>query len=275
LQDVERNAADLSEPAATAAQLAAAVREAGEIALRTFKQPLRQWTKGASLSPVSEADIAVDTFLRQRLGQLMPGAAWLSEETEDDPARLDAETVWIVDPIDGTRSYLAGQSDWSIAVALAVRGRPVLAALYAPVLDEMFLAREGGGATRNGAPIAATTGERVGGTRVSGPRRHLKWLAEVDTTAMLMPRIGSLALRIARVADGELDVAFAGGSSHDWDLAAADLLVHEAGGALTTLTGHVLTYNRSELVHGALVAAGRERHAALIRLVGDRASELA
>src|SRR5262245_14431851 len=117
---------------------------------------------------------------------------------------------------------------------------------------------------------------RPSSTRCSSPGRAA---ARPATARRLPPAPASASaapgLRLARVADGELDVAFAGGSSHDWDLAAADLLVHEAGGALTTLAGHVLTYNRSELVHGALVAAGRERHAALIRLVGDRASELA
>ena len=92
---------------------------------------------------------------------------------------------------------------------------------------------------------------------------------------MAPPRIGSLALRLARVAQGELDVAFAGGNSHDWDLAAADLLVHEAGGALTTLAGRSLTYNRPELVHGALVAAGRDRHSMLIGFARDQLDELA
>ena len=239
-----------------------------------FRQPLRQWTKGAS-SPVSEADIAVDDFLRKELVGLSPGSGWLSEETEDDPARLDLESVWIVDPIDGTRAYLAGQPDWTIAVALAARGRPLLGAVYAPVTQEMFLAVAGSGATLNGTPIAASAGGDLAGVKVIGPRRHLSWLAGMNANATPMPRIGSIALRLARVAQGELDVAFAGGNSHDWDLAAADLLVHEAGGALTTLTGDVLTYNRSELTHGALLAAGRDRHAALIGLVRDRASELA
>ncbi len=256
---------------AAAGQLAETVRAAGEIALKTFRQPLRQWTKGASSSPVSEADIAVDEFLRRELAGLSPGAGWLSEEAEDDPARLDVENVWIVDPIDGTRAYLAGQPDWTISVALAGRGRPLFGTVYAPVSQEMFLAVAGSGATLNGAPIAASAGGDLAGVKVVGPRRHLSWLAGMDANATPMPRIGSIALRLARVAQGELDVAFAGGNSHDWDLAAADLLVHEAGGALTTLTGDVLTYNRPELTHGALLAAGRDRHAALIGLVRDRA----
>lgn len=270
MQDAERN----RPAAATVEQLADAVREAGALALRTFQQPLRQWTKGKS-SPVSDADIAVDEFLRQRLAGLTPGYGWLSEETEDDPARLDSEYVWIVDPIDGTRAYLAGQPDWTISVALTAHGRPVLGAVFAPVTQEMFLAGAGTGATRNGVPIATSTGVHVAGAKVVGPKRHLNWLAEMESSAITIPRIGSLALRLARVAQGELDVAFAGGASHDWDLAAADLLVHEAGGVLTTLTGRVLTYNLSEPVHGALIAAGRDRHTELIRRVGDRAAELA
>jgi myo-inositol-1(or 4)-monophosphatase len=258
---------------ALAQALADAVRAAGDIALRTFRQPLRQWTKGES-SPVSEADIAVNDFLRQHLLGLAAGYGWLSEETEDDPARLDAESVWIVDPIDGTRAYLAGQDDWTVSVGLGVRGRPVLGAIFAPVTQELFLAAAGRGATLNGVAIAASAGSDVAGVKVMGPKRHLNWLAGLNTNAIAVPRIGSIALRLARVAQGALDVAFAGGNSHDWDLAAADLLVHEAGGALTTLTGDTLTYNGSELVHGALLAAGQDRHATLIDLVRNR-SELA
>jgi len=192
---------------------------------------------------------------------------WLSEETEVNPARLEAENVWIVDPIDGTRAYLAGQDDWTISVALAARGRPTLGAVFAPVSQELFLAVAGRGATRNGVAIAASTGSDMTGAKVVGPKRHINWLAGLNANAMPVPRIGSIALRLARVAQGVLDVAFAGGNSHDWDLAAADLLVHEAGGALTTTAGEALTYNGSELVHGALLAAGQERHAALISLI--------
>ena len=253
---------------ATAQELAEAVREAGEIALRTFRQPVRQWSKAGS-SPVSEADLAVDEFLRRRLGTLAPDAGWLSEETEDDAARLDAASVWIVDPIDGTRAYLAGQDDWTISVALVADGRPVLATVFAPTTEELFMAQAGTGASLNGESILASPGEGLAGASAMAPKRFLQRLAELDSQVLALPRIGSLALRLARVAQGRLDVCITGGRSHDWDLAAADLLVHEAGGALTTLAGDPLVYNRSHPVHDVLIAAGRARHAALIGLMRD------
>ena len=252
--------------------LTATIREAGALALATFQKPLKTWTKGES-SPVSEADIAVDDFLRRKL--VRPGFGWLSEESEDDRSRHGAARLWIVDPIDGTRSYLAGRPDWVISVALVAGGRPVLAALFAPVSDELFLAAAGAGATRNGTPIGVSAGARLDGSNVAGPKRLVQALAALVPGIMVTPRIGSLALRLARVAQGELDLAFASGSSHDWDLAGADLLVHEAGGAMTSLVGRTLTYNQPELVHGSLVAAGAERHAALIAMVRNRPGEFA
>jgi myo-inositol-1(or 4)-monophosphatase len=269
LQDVDRP----QNPATseTTALLVSAVRAAGALALTTFRGQVKQWLKEKS-SPVCEADIAVDALLRDRLSGT--GHAWLSEETEDDPARLDARSVWIVDPIDGTRSYLAGQDDWAVSVALACDGRPVLAALYAPVTDEFFLATAGGGATRNGSAIASTTGASLRGARFAAPKRRLERLSMLAGTEGV-PRIGSLALRLARVATGEIDGTATGSDSHDWDLAAADLLVHEAGGALTTLAGETVAYNRPQPVHGPLVAAGRLRHATLIALIRDRGFEFA
>jgi myo-inositol-1(or 4)-monophosphatase len=199
----------------------------------------------------------------------------LSEETEDDPARLDRTDVWVVDPIDGTRAYLAGLPDWVISAALVSAGRPVVAALYAPVTDELFLAIADAGATLNGRPIAASAGDRLQGARFSGAKRRLDSLEAVAPGIETMPRVPSLALRIARVATGALDGTFAAANSHDWDLAAADLLVHEAGGLISTLTGQSLIYNRPDPVHGALVAAGRARHAVLLGLIRDRLAEFA
>jgi myo-inositol-1(or 4)-monophosphatase len=264
---------DSVEGGAVRDRLAQAVREAGALALQTFRGELRSWTKGKS-SPVSEADLAVDALLRQRLLAIRD-VGWLSEETEDDPARLQQADVWVVDPIDGTRAYLAGLPDWAISAALVSAGRPAVAALYAPVTDELFLGIAGGGATCNGAPIRASGGDRLVGATFAGPKRRLDSLAAVEPGIAPVPRVPSLALRLARVATGAIDGTFAGPNSHDWDLAAADLLVHEAGGMVTTLTGELLIYNRPEPVHGVLVAAGRARHAALLSLIRDRLAEFA
>ena len=254
-------------------RLASAVREAGALALHMFRGRPASWIKGAS-SPVSEADLAVDALLRERLLAIRD-AGWLSEETEDDPARLQRAEVWVVDPIDGTRAYLAGLAEWVIAAALVRFGRPLVAALYAPVSDELFLSVAGGGATLNGAPIRASTGDQLAGATFSGAKRRLDSLAAVEPRIVTAPRIPSLALRLARVATGALDGTFAASNSHDWDLAAADLLVHEAGGLVTSLTGESLIYNRPDPVHGALVAAGRARHQLLLDLIRDRLAEFA
>ena len=118
-----------------AARLAAAVQEAGAVALKFYKGPLKKWTKGEGDSPVTEADIAANEVLHAHL--LRAGEGWLSEESENDPARIGAQRVWVVDPIDGTRAFIAGREDWTVSVALVMGGRPVIAALYAPVTDEM------------------------------------------------------------------------------------------------------------------------------------------
>jgi len=234
-----------------------------------FKTPLKNWTKGEALSPVSDADIAVDVLLRERLTGDGESIAWLSEESVDDLARLDARYVWIVDPIDGTRAYIAGLPDWAVSAALVENGRPVAGCLYAPVSDEFFFAVVGQGATRNGATIAASPGAALAQARIAAPRRLLDRLQAIAPPFAVMPRTHSLALRLARVAEGTFDAGIAGGSSHDWDLAAADLLVHEAGGALTSFTGDIVTYNRAVTRHGMLAAAGRDRHAALLELIRD------
>jgi myo-inositol-1(or 4)-monophosphatase len=259
-------ASDRAALAGIVAPIVDVVRSAGALALEASRKPLKTWTKGHD-SPVSEVDIAVDVLLKERLTAIVPDAGWLSEETEDDPARLSAHRVWIVDPIDGTRAFIAGRSDWTISVALVEDGRPIVAALYAPASEEFFLGIAGAGVTRNGQAIRASLGEELAGARVSGPKRLVDEIAAAMPDAVVVPRVHSLALRLARVADATLDVAFAGGASHDWDLAAADLLVHEAGGALTTLDGATLSYNGATPTHGMLVAAGRLRHRALSTLL--------
>lgn len=261
-----------SQNAALADELGLAVREAGQIALTYFRRSIKSWTKGHD-SPVSEADIAVDEFLRARLSR--EGFGWLSEESQDDRTRLSAERLFIVDPIDGTRSYLAGREDWSIVAAVVDKGRPVAAAVYAPVDDELYLAASGEGATRNGSRIATTGGSALAGARIAGPKQMLERLTTIDPETIHEPKIHSLALRMTRVAEGRIDAAFASVNAYDWDLAAADLLVHEAGGALTNLTGEALVYNLHDPVHGAILAAGLDRHASILDLVRKRRKQFA
>jgi myo-inositol-1(or 4)-monophosphatase len=246
-----------------AALLKDTVREAGALALSLHGTDLKNWTKGAS-SPVSEADIAVNDLLEKRLRSATPDYGWLSEESADDEARLGKEMVWIVDPIDGTRAYLAGRDDWCVSVALVEGASPVLAAVYAPVTDEFFFAMRGQGARRNDAALRATGGTELDFSRMAGPKPLVQRLSPSSDDITLHPRIGSLALRLCRVADGGLDAAFAGGQSRDWDLAAANLIVQEANGKMTALSGDPILYNRREVVHGILVAAGRDRHARIV-----------
>src|SRR5579864_4446166 len=257
----------VSSPASAICRLLeATVRDAGALAREAFGKPIKTWLKDRG-SPVSEIDMAVDALLQRELAIIAPEAGWLSEETP--PARLDAPRLWIVDPIDGTRAFIAGRPDWTISVALVEGGRPVVAALYAPVSEEFFLAAAGAGARRNGTPISVREGDTLVGAEIAGPKSLLDRLGAAMDLAV-MPRVHSLALRLARVADGTLDIALAGRDARDWDLAAADLLVHEAGGALTTPEGSRIAYNGATATHGVLVAAGKPRHRALCALLREQ-----
>jgi myo-inositol-1(or 4)-monophosphatase len=270
LVDVSVDGAPDKHLARDAALLRDTVREAGALALSLFRTELKNWTKGAS-SPVSEADIRVNDLIEGRLRSATPDYGWLSEESADDEQRLGKRLVWIVDPIDGTRGYLAGREDWCVSVALVENASPVLAAVFAPASDEFFFAVRGQGATLNDVPVHAAAGTELDFSRVAGPKPLVEQLGEPSGEITLHPRIASLALRLCRVAQGKLDAAFAGGQSRDWDLAAANLIVQEANGSMTALSGDSILYNRREVTHGVLVAAGRQRHARIVEHFRSRA----
>jgi myo-inositol-1(or 4)-monophosphatase len=151
-----------------------------------------------------------------------------------------------------------------VSVALVEDASPVLAAVFAPASDEFFFAVRGQGAALNDAPVYATPGAELDFSRVAGPKPLVERLNRSSDEIVLHPRIGSLALRLCRVAHGSLDAAFAGGQSRDWDLAAANLIVQEANGNMTALSGDTISYNRREVAHGVLVAAGHDRHARIV-----------
>lgn len=249
------------------ALLVAAVREAGALAMTYFGTEVRTWEKEGG-TPVSDADIEVNLLLQRRLRQARPDYGWLSEETEDDTARLNCRRVWVVDPIDGTRAFLQGTPHFCHAVALVEDGRPILAALYNPAVDEFYEASKGQGARLNGRPIRVSEREELEGCNMAayGPMfRHPAW--RDPWPDMTIVQRDSVAYRFALVASGTADVAFGLNAKQDWDLAAADLIVQEAGGRVTSARGHPLSYNGADPKHRSFLAAGPALHDVLLQRV--------
>ncbi len=230
-----------------------------------FRQNPEVWLKGGS-SPVSEADYAADKFLRETLLAARPDYGWLSEETVDDTARLKARRTFIVDPIDGTRGFLDGRSEWCVSAAVTEGGRPLVGVLECPAKKETYLATAGAGAFKDGKPL--TIGSSRSPALVGGPVSMINAMPSgLRDRVKRSEYIPSLAYRIAMVADGRLDATFIKPNSQDWDLAAADLILHEAGGAILDAEGVSPTYGGRETVHGSLVAGSGELLAAMGRTI--------
>ncbi|WP_245496497.1 3'(2'),5'-bisphosphate nucleotidase CysQ [Lichenibacterium ramalinae] len=243
-----------------------AARVAGDMAMDFFRHGAATAARvdfKAGGSPVTEADLAVDRYLHDRLRAAVPGASWLSEETADDLDRLLHDHVIVVDPIDGTRSFAAGDPHWAVSVALVSHGRPVVGVVHAPALAQTYAGALGLGAWVNDRPARASDRAELAGASLSAPNGFIKPLARAVPVA-LVPRIPSLACRFAAVAGGGLDAAVASPDSHDWDLAGVDIVLHEAGAQLTAADGRPLLYNQRVPRHRTLYAAGPNLHAALL-----------
>ncbi len=244
--------------AATLARLVAIATEAGHIALGFFHAGEKthagvEW-KGDG-TPVTEADHAVNAFLEERLKALWPGAAWLSEESADDASRLGAARVIIVDPIDGTRGFARGDRNWCIAIALVENGRPVTGVVHAPALGDTYTAIAGEGAWLNGVPLRVEAAQAPrADMAVTCPGNLSSALRAIGVEFDFKPKIASLALRIVMVASSVYSAGLTARDSHDWDIAAADLVLQEAGGLLAGRDGKPLIYNRAEPSHGMLTA---------------------
>lgn len=241
-------------PAEDLALIASAAAEAGRIALGFFKHNPEVWMKGGT-SPVSEADYAVDRYLRESLTAARPDYGWLSEETADNDniRHVAAQRTFVVDPIDGTRAFLDGRSTWCVSIAVVEEGAPLAGVLDCPAKQEVFVAAIGGGATKNGRSL--TIGRPGLPVRVAGPKPMLDELVgRLDGPVERVAYIPSLAYRIAMVADGAIDATFIKSGSHDWDLAAAELILTEAGGRLCEPTGQRPVYASASPRHGVLAA---------------------
>ena len=219
--------------------------------------------------PVSAADLEVDRFLKSELGTLLPAAGWLSEETIDAPERLEADLIWLVDPIDGTKDFIRGRPGWSVSVALVNCGRPLLGMLDAPARGEFWSAEAGRGAWRNGVPLSASTRSVLAGARVPA---HALPQADLDLSLVEQPN--SIALRIAMVAADEADLVASVRWGYEWDVGAATLIAREAGAAVTDAFGQALGFNKQDpRAFGVLVCAPAI-HAAAVERLARRVGEL-
>lgn len=228
-----------------------AAREGGEIAMRHFRKDPETWLKEGS-SPVTEADIAVDEFLRRTLLAARPDYGWLSEETVDNPDRLLAKRTFVVDPIDGTRAFIEGKRTWCVSIAVVEDGVSLVGVLDCPAKHEIYEATLVSDALLNGKRIeVAKPGAEP---RIAGPKQIIDRAPAYIRSGPNMPYVPSLAYRIAMVASGELDATFVKPNSHDWDLAGADVILRRAGGSVLDATGKPPHYAGKSPRHGALVA---------------------
>lgn len=236
-----------------------AAAEAGKIALRYFGQNPEVWLKNGQ-SPVSEADLEVDRFLREFLLDARPDYGWISEETATDKQRTDRQRAFVVDPIDGTRAFLAGDDRWCVSIAVIDQGKPRCGVLDVPVRKEVLTAASGQGAFQNGKAITSRLPIDGSAYNVAMSRSNFNELPEGFRSKVSFSKyVPSLAYRIALVGRSDLAGTFVREGANDWDLAAADLLLSEAGGQLLKLDGSALTYGdiggAKPFSHDILVAA--------------------
>lgn len=239
------------------------VREAGaiarDIAARTFHTEHK-----SDGSPVTEADLAVNKYLTEHLRPARPDYAWLSEENEDDHSRFSAKRIFVVDPIDGTLAFVKRRPHFAVSVAIVEDGEPVVGAVYNPMTEESYSAAKGHGAFLNGAAIRVSTRDALQDARLLVSQSTLNapvWNA--PWPAMQTENPNSIAYRIALVAAGKFDAAMTVAELHDWDVAAADVILREAGGIMTSIDGILPRYNSETVVQPSVMAAGPALHAVL------------
>ena len=251
-------------PATDLSLLIEAARAAGRIATGFAGQSARRWDKPGNAGPVTEADIAVNDMLADTLRGARPDYGWLSEESEDDGARIGRDRVFIVDPIDGTRSFIEGSGTWAHALAVAERGKVTAAVIYLPMRDKLYAAAVGQGATLNGAPIRASTSSDPEAATMLAAKpafdaRH--WRGSVPGIARAYRP--SLAYRLSLVAEGRFDAMLTLRPTWEWDIAAGDLILREAGAASSDRKGRELIFNNADPRLDGVLAANPALHGAL------------
>ena len=250
----------------------AAVEEAGALAMTSWRvgaaPDTRVWSKSND-SPVSDIDMEVDAFLKDRLTEILPEAAWLSEETADDPVRLDARLLWLVDPIDGTRDYVRGRDGWCVSVALVADGNPSFAVMAAPAQNKIWVAEHGEGVTCNGDRLFGSQRLEFPGSRVPADE-----LPRLDRDLVTVTKPNSIAMRMTMVACDRADLVATLRWGHEWDVAAAHLVAQEAGAVVTDALGRPIEYNKRDPRDFGLICCAPGIHAAAVERLAGRAATL-
>jgi len=240
------------------------VSKAGELALEYFGKDVDIEIKKDG-SQVSAADHAVNDLLKQDLSKIDPSIQWLSEESPIDENRLNAPYTWIIDPIDGTRGFLENQPDWTIVAALIEKNRPVLSVVYNPVKSELYSSEAGKGAFLNDKKITTSSTTDLSKAHIISSKGHFnRVFTEEDQKPSTRTWNSSMAYRIARIAEGAADATISLTPKNDWDIAAAHLILSEAGGLMSTHHGKEITYNNKEIAHPSVVASTKSLYKTII-----------
>ncbi len=237
-----------------------AAHAAGQIALRHWRRDPQVWDKADGAGPVTEADLAVNAHLERLLREARPDYGWLSEESPDDPARLAFEHCFIIDPIDGTRAFIDGQTGFSHSLAIAREHEIIAAVVHLPAQELTYAAQEHGPALLNGAPIRASHHGFDGADVLTGKPgldpAHWRGVAP-PLRRSFRP---SLAWRLCLVAEGRFDAALSVRPAWEWDIAAGALIARRAGCLASDLSGQPLRFNTPSALNDGLIVARQGLH---------------
>lgn len=243
-----------------------AVFNAGKIALEFEKKKIKTWYKSEN-QPVTEADILINNYLQKFFKEKTPNFGWLSEESVDDNSRYCKDYFWCLDPIDGTRSFINGKPEYTISLALMLKSTPIFGIIYNPKTREMFSAKKKFGAFCNKKKIYVENKEMTK-SKIALSSSEFKIMEKYKNLNNLkVTKMGSIAYKIALVAKGDIDIAISFTKKNDWDLAAASVILEEAGGILSQTNGKQISYNTKELKISSVVASNKINHKKIVNKI--------
>jgi myo-inositol-1(or 4)-monophosphatase len=233
-----------------------AAREAGSIIMGLFKGRFDIHEKSKN-NPVTSADLEANRKIREIVRSRFAGDGWLSEEDTDSARRLNSSRVWVVDPIDGTKEFIEGVTQFAVSIGFVVEGRPQVAVVYNPAENRLYRAAAGQGAYLNDRPIHVSAQNAIEGALLLVSRSEPQRKFQVFVDRCRIEPVGSIAFRLAKVAGGEGDGTLTFRSIREWDVCGGVLIVEEAGGRVVDGSGHELVFNRQENRHRGIVAANQ------------------